>query len=140
VTNNFYLDGLASAIYTALELVSDVAAASLGQHVSSGKPGHKMLALVGEPPHLHFRRRYDGCHTDESRRAVITDGLNEIKTIRYARKPSVDCQTLEGRLTVGRDTRPAAVVAHAFGYSLAHIYRLREEARRYDQRHGRRAA
>lgn len=133
-------DHLADRVYLALELVSDVAAASLGQHVSAGKPGHKILTMPTEPPHLRFRRRYDGCHTDTSRRAVIQDGLAELRELRYSRKPSVDCQTLEGRLTVGRDTRPAHVVAHQYGYSLGHVYRLRTEAQKYDQRHGRRAA
>lgn len=133
------LPHLAQLVYNALELVSDVGAASLGQHVSSGKPGHKILALVGEPPHLQFRRRWDGCRTDRSRREVITDGLTELRELRYARKPNIDCQTLDGRLAVGRDTRPARIVAHAFGYSLGHVYRLREEARKYDQRN-RRAA
>ena len=131
---------LAQLVYNALELVSDVGAASLGQHVSSGKPGHKILALVGEPPHLQFRRRWDGCRTDRSRREVITDGLADLRQLRYARRPSLDLGTQEGRLTVGRDSRPAARLAYVYGVTERTIYNWRAEARRYDERHGYRRA
>lgn len=132
------LDRVADRVILTLELMSDVSAASLGQHVAQGKASDRILSLVGEPAHLRLRRRYQGCRTDEQRELVIRDGLTEIKAARYARRATVDCQTLEGRLMVGRDTRPAHIVAYNFGYTVRHIHRMRDEARRYDERVARR--
>jgi hypothetical protein len=124
----------AQALYNQLSLLSDVSAASLGQHVHQGKPGAKILSLSGEPPHLEFARRYNGCHTDRSRQAVVDEWTEALKAIRYSKRPSLDLQTLDGRLTVGRDTRPAPTVKHAYSISLATVYRWRKEAEKYDQR------
>lgn len=134
------LDRVARRVRLALELVSDTSAASLGQHVKSGRPEDKTLHLVEQPPHIWFWRRYTHSHTEQTKRLVITEGLNELRALRYAKHPSVDCQTLDGRLTVGRDTRPAHIVAHAYGYTTRHVHRLRAEARKHDERTGKRAA
>lgn len=134
------LDWLATRILLDLEMLSDVGAASLGQHVKAGKPGHKILSMVAEAPHLMFGRRYIGCHTDESRRAVIRDGIAEIKAARYSRSPTLDLQTLDGQRQVGRDTRPAWIVAYEYGVDQRTVYRWRAAAKKYDEKWGRHAA
>lgn len=138
------LNHLADNLHAALELVSDVSAASLGQHVHQGKAGSKLLAddehRVARSPAEKFKARYQGCRTDNHRREAIRDAAAELRAIRYSRKPDVDCQTLEGRLTVGRDTRPAHVVAHSYSYSIKHVYNLRKLAIAHDQRYGKKAA
>lgn len=140
MTAREFLDLQAQRVYTTLEMMSQVKAANLGQHVHQGKPGSTELALDERPPHDTFRRRYDNCRTDSQRQTAVEEAHVQIKDARYSRHPTVDCQTLEGRLIVGRDTRPAEVVAHAYGYSVRHIHNLRAQARQHDARILRRAA
>ena len=63
---------------------------------------------------------------------MIAEALDELRSIRYSRKPTVDRETLEGRLTIGRDPRPAHVVAYVYGFSVRHVHRLRADAKRFD--------
>lgn len=123
------LDNIARSTITALELASTVSAPTAGPRVHVGKPEARLPGHI-VAPHLHYSTRYDGCRTDEQRRSVISDALTELREIRYSRRPTVDCQTLEGRLTVGRDPRPVSLLAYIYGYSERHIHRLRAEARK----------
>lgn len=123
---------LAQGIYNELSKVSSIAAASLGQHVNAGKPGHKILHAVEEAPHDWFRRRFIGCRTDDSRRAVIRDGQAELKALRYSRRPSIDLGTQEGRLEVGRDTRPPKVKAVVYDVPLSTVYHWEKQAEKKD--------
>jgi hypothetical protein len=127
--NTRQLDALARATITALELVSTTKASTLEQKIHGGTDHNDAkLPQHIEAPHLYYRNRYEGCRTDEQRRNVIADALAELRHIRYSRRPTVDLQTREGRLTVGLDKRPLSVVAHSYSYSEQHVRRLRREA------------
>lgn len=123
-----------TAVLLALEQISVAPAGSIGY----SSPGEDEDGGGGPPwhfaPHVHFRRRYESCTTDAGRREVLEEALEEIRRIRYARRPKIDAGTLEGRLTIGRDTRPARIVATVYGYSIQHVYRLRQQAREHDRR------
>lgn len=80
----------------------------------------------------HFDRRYRHARTDLQRRIIIREALDELRSIRYGRHAKSD-STLEARLEIGRDTRPASIVAYVYGYSRQHIYRLRAAAREADE-------
>lgn len=125
------LDALMSAVLAQLELASHIAAANS----DSGKVSHGKNGGTQPPPvsasHLHYRERFDQCRSDASRRAVIAEALKELRSIRYAKRGG-HRDTVEGRLTIGRDQRPVRIVAEVFGYSVAHIYKLRAEAKRVD--------
>lgn len=128
-------DAEAQALYNQLSLLSDVSASSTDQPVSQGKPGTKTLALVnGEPPHLEFARRYNGCHTDRSRALIIEEWAKKLTHIRYSKNPTLDLNTLDGRLQVARDTRPAKIVAHVYEISPETVYRWRREADKHERR------
>ena len=130
------LDVLFANVLVQIELASGVgasrsAAGDLQTTITTGKTDSGNAPPPSDAPHLHYARRYAGCRTDDHRRAVISDALEELKSLRYSRKPAVDRETLEGRLMIGRDPRPARVVAYVYGFSERHVYRLRAEAKRH---------
>jgi len=133
-------DTEAQHLYNQLALLSNVSAASLGEHIHQGKPGSKTLRLAGEPPHLEFARRYNGCHTDRSRQEVIDWGNEQLIQTAYSKRRNIDLDTQEGRLMVGRDPRPVSIKAEVYGYSRQHIWRLEAKAKEHDRRNTKRAA
>lgn len=132
------LDKLMRAVLLEISIVSVTPAAGQ-ERTSAGKPGSKLLIGV-DAPHLHLARQYRRATTLKDKRDLITAALECLRELRYSRRPPVDCQTRDGRLTVGRDPRPARIVAYVYGYSLRHIYRLRAEAKEHDRREARKAA
>ena len=127
-----FLDYAFNAIATRLELASGVPAATTDAQIITGTESKGSEPPYSDAPHLHFRARYAGCRTDTQRRDVINDALSELRALRYAQSPSVDRDTIEGRMMIGRDPRPARTVAYVYGYSIRHIYNLRAEAKRRD--------
>jgi hypothetical protein len=137
------LDAVAPAVLLELQLISHVSAASLGQHVHQGKPGSKELSFGrDQPASILFLRRYLGCRTDTSRIAVLAEAVAEITATRYSRRPSIDCQTRDGRLQVGREAAIEGVkkTAYRYGFTERHTYRLRSEAAEHDARQENQAA
>lgn len=132
------LDAAMRKVRTELELVSTVPAAS-GEYTTRGKAGSRLLLGV-DAPHLEFVRAYGRARSDSERAEVIAAGEEEYRSLRFSRRPVVDCQTLEGRLLVGRDPRPVGDVAFVYGYSVRHVHRLRAFARDYESRERRLAA
>lgn len=134
------LDKLMAAVLVRLELASHTAAQTLDSaKVSHGKPGGNEPPRVSAP-HLHYERRWNNCRDVERRKALIVEALNELRSIRYSRKPTVDRETREGKLIIGRDPRPANTVAYVYGFSVRHVHRLRAYAREVDSRSVRRGA
>jgi hypothetical protein len=84
-------------------------------------------------PHIHYALLYARATSDAYRRKIVGDALNELRSIRYAKKGG-HRDTREGRLLVGRDPRPIGTVAYVFGYTKRHVYRLRAEAKEHDAR------
>lgn len=139
------LDALAQAILLELALCSDVASSGkwMREDAAPGAPSDPdrpppgvVLTVKGSPPSLaaHYLSRYVGCRNDEQRRAVLWDAISELRKIRYAAMPKVDLGTLEGRLALGRDTRPIGILVDRTGYSRQHIWRLRVAAAEFDRR------
>lgn len=123
------LDSLMAAILVRLELASHVAAATTdGDKVSHGKNQGNEPPRVS-PAHLHYARCYSHCYTDEAKRKVIGEALTELRSLRYSRRPS-EQDTRERRIMIGMDPRGATTVAHVWGCSRQHVYRLRAEAKR----------
>ena len=134
-----FLDHLFANVLVRIELASGVkavrySAGEMGTTITIGKSGEGNEPPPSDAPHLSFQRRYAGCTDDVQRRAVIRDALEELRSLRYSRKPMVDRDTVEGRLMIGRDPRPVRVVSYVYGYSERHVHRLRAEARRLDER------
>lgn len=119
------------AVLAELELLSTVASTDHEANGKGGKPEARPPTWGDSPP-LRLRRKYDHAKDDPSRRVVITEALEELREGRYSKRSSseADLGTLEGRLRVGRDARPASVLAYVYGYSVRHIHRLRAEARK----------
>lgn len=134
-----FLDHLFANVLVRIELASGVkavrySAGEMGTTISIGRNGEGNEPPPSDAPHLSFQRRYAGCADDVQRRAVIRDALEELRSIRYSRKPMVDRDTVEGRLMIGRDPRPVMTVAYVYGLSRTTIYRLRAHAREIDGR------
>lgn len=133
-------DALFARVLVALEATSHAGSAlgftrpSAPDHLAQRPDPRRAPTGDGDPPHEFFRRRYAGCRTDTQRRRVVEDALAELRAIRYALRPKVNRDTLEGRLEIGRDPRPAGVVAYVYGFSERHIHRLRAQARSHDAR------
>lgn len=135
MTQPTFLDHLFANVLVRIELASGVkavrySAGEMGTTITIGKSGEGNEPPPSDAPHLSLQRRYVGCHDDVQRRAVIRDALEELRSIRYSRRPMVDRETVEGRLMIGRDPRPATTVAYIYGYSRQHVYKLRAEAKR----------
>ena len=124
------LDLIMEAVLRELALTSVISAAST-RDGARGKPDSVLFNGV-YAPHLRHLRHYNRCRTDAQRRECIAEALQELREIRYSRKPKVDCSTLEGRMEVGRDPRPASLVAYVYGYTVRHVRRLRAEAKARD--------
>lgn len=126
-------DRLMNHILAELELASTAKAATLEARTSQGKPsGNEPKS--GGAPHRYYRWLYfTNAKTDEDRRKALEAALQELRHIRFSRRPKVDMETAEGRLQIGRDPRPASVVAHVYGYSIRHVRRLRALARSRDR-------
>jgi hypothetical protein len=139
-------DALFARVVAQLEVTSNAASAlgftrpSAVEQLANRPDPRRAPTGDADPPHEFFKRRYAGCRTDKQRRSVIEDALAELRAIHYARRPKVDRNTLEGRLEIGRDPRPAGVVAYVYGFSERHIHRLRAQARSHDSRTGQRNA
>lgn len=124
-----HLDFLMRAILAELELLSTVAASGNEAKGKGGKPETRP-PTGGDSPVLSLRRKYDQAKDDDERRAVIESALELLREGRYSKRVgSADMGTREGRLRVGRDPRPAGLLAYIYGYSVRHIHRLRKEAR-----------
>lgn len=120
---------LMNAVLTQLELASHTASSCFdSQKITHGKASAVAPPRV-DASYLLFRTRFDGCRTDAQRRAVITDALKELRSVRYAKRQA-HTGTREGRRLIGLDPRPVGIVAEVYGYSEAHVYRLRREARK----------
>lgn len=123
------LDRLMGAVLVRLELASHTTAASS----DSGKIRHVKAGGNQPPrvstPHLHFGRRYRTCRSDQERRVLIAEALEELRSLRYSRRAG-HSGTKEGRRLIGLDPRPISVLEHVYGYSKSHIYRLRREAQK----------
>lgn len=118
------------AVLAELELLSTVAATTPEAKGKGGKPEDRPPTW-GDAPAPRLRRKYDRATDDEARRTVIAEGLEELRQARYSKRTgAADMGTLEGRLRVGRDPRPAGLLAYIYGYSVRHIHRLRQEARK----------
>lgn len=125
------MDDLAARIYTQLELASTMKAATL-ERTHSSKP-ESSAPQISDAPHLAFKRDYEAALTPDQRSSVIRRGLDTLHAIRYSRR-SVDKSTLEGRMAVARDQRPASIVAKAYGISERTVYYWRAELKRSDRR------
>lgn len=125
-------DRLMHAVLVQLELASSASAAQL-ERTAHGKPG-SIEPKWGEAPARRFRWQYRHADDDADRDEIIAKALAELRRIRYAQRPKVDMETREGRLQIGRDPRPASVVAYVYGYSIRHVRRLRALARAEDRR------
>lgn len=131
------LDRLMHRVLVALNMASGVpssmgwAHASATTRVSSSRseavPPRGPVVSDAE----RLARRYRGARDDATRRIVIQDALDELRSVRYSRRGKNDALK-EARLEIGRDKRPASVVAYVYGYHRSHIYRLRAEAARED--------
>lgn len=64
------------------------------------------------------------------KRWLIREALDELKSLRISARTKIDVQTREGRMAVGLDTRPIAVIAAQYGYHPSHVHNLRAWAKR----------
>lgn len=138
MTNAYNHDLLFERVAIALEMCSEAPSAmgwTREDAVAVSSPSRDVSIVSGpEARTEYYRRRYAGCNTDNERRMVIGTALDELRDIRYAKRPKVDASTREGRLAIGRDKRPASVVAYVYGYTVRHIHNLRRAAREDDAR------
>ena len=125
-------DRLMHAVLTKLELASTAKAQTLEARTTQGKRSTSEPRHAGAP-HRYFRWLYRSAKTDEEQREAIRKALAELRHLRYGRRPKVDMETREGRLEIGRDPRPASVVAYVYGYHVRHVRRLRALARAHDR-------
>jgi len=101
-------------------------------HYAAREP-HSGGDLDGAPPgardapHEFFRRRYEGCRTDEQRREVVRAALRELGRIRRSSPPPPRVRPTDE--AIGRDSRPVPVVADEAGISQSRVYQLRREYR-----------
>lgn len=75
-----------------------------------------------------YKREFMRATEPSYQRWLIREALDELASLRISAKPKIDLQTFEGRLEVGRDTRPTSVVAFQYGYSESHVRMLRRMA------------
>jgi DNA invertase Pin-like site-specific DNA recombinase len=66
-----------------LELTSNGTTTAWNSSRATGKPGSKLLFLSEEPPHDHFRRRWDGCASDRARELVLAAAREALEGIRH---------------------------------------------------------
>ena len=125
------LDSLANAVFTQLELASSVKAQSLEPMIRHGKSEGGSVPKVSAS-FRRYRWAYRRAKTHEERRRLVREAEDELREIRYSRRPDIDTGTREGRLLIGRDQRPVRIVAKVYGYSERHVHRLRAEAVRFE--------
>jgi len=121
------LDKLMRAVLADLSIVASPKAGNVGQSSrdsDSNRNGPPFVPdVVG-----YWARRYDAADDHDARRGCINGALNELREIRYG-KGKADTRLREARLKIGTDPRKPTVVAHVHQCSIAHVYRLRAEAK-----------
>lgn len=111
------------------DLLSQAPAASVGNESSHSAPGSKA------PPNpfssaTRLRFHFSRCQTDEARRRVIEEALEEIRSHRYSKKPpGLVKGTVEWKRSLRNDPAPPGIVAHTHGVDLATVYRWRKRDR-----------
>lgn len=109
---------------------------SSGLKIQSGRtaPGSRLLTASERPPAEQLAREYAYCHNDAERLEAIEGAEAVLRHYTHSSGHTPDSETPDGRLRIGRDTRPIEIVAHAYGYSVKHVYKLRKEAAAEDER------
>lgn len=94
----------------------------------SGEPDDRVVALVArgeEPIHLHFRRRFVGCHSDRSRQIVLDEATQELESLRKRQVPAAETtMSLEQMILEDLRSMSLAVVAAQHRVDQAFVRRV----------------
>jgi hypothetical protein len=74
-------------------------------------------------------RRWDGCNTDDDRRAVVREAQKRLYEIQYSPDPDSRPGTKEWKRKVALDERAVPVVARVFRVSTKRVRNLRRQLR-----------
>jgi hypothetical protein len=115
-------------VLTALELLANGAISSYNS--SGGDVGERenwRPRGEGNPPHLVFLARWNGCVSDDQRKAVLRDAESELQALRKRQAPRVQVdekKILEARILENRDW-PAGDVAQSLRCSVTIVRKVR---------------
>lgn len=107
-----------------MAVLSEASGAQLGDTIHGGEKNNAPKGPRGSMAEYHARcwRRAKGTL---ARADALSNAEAALINARYAPRRSMVSGTLEWRLAIARDPRPAPVVAEVYGVSRQHVYRLR---------------
>lgn len=107
-----------------LSLISDAATTKLGDRVHGGEANRAPKGPRSSMAEYH-RRQWRRARSHEARCEALREAEKALINARHAPRRSHVKGTLEWRLAIARDPRPAPVVAEVYGVSRQHVYRIR---------------
>lgn len=111
-----------------LSVISEASGVRLGDVIHGGTPDRSPRGPHSSIAEYH-RRVWRRAHSHEARCEALRGAQSAYIRARYAPRRSNVPGTLEWRLAIARDPRPAPVVAEVYGVSLRHVYNLRKLSR-----------
>lgn len=111
-----------------MTVLSEASGAKLGDVVHGGEPNN---APKGPRSSMadYYGRRWRRARGALSRAEVLAEAQDALINAKYAPMRSMLVGTLEWRLAIARDPRPARIVANVYGVSMTHVYYLRKTSR-----------
>lgn len=120
------VDARMRQVLAEMEVISEAGGIQLGDVIHGGSPDRSpkgpRLGMAEE-----HRLAYRHANGPISREAVLEAAEIALTNARYAPKRDLVANTLEWRIAIARDLRPARVVAQVFGVSRQHVYRMRAQ-------------
>jgi hypothetical protein len=105
-------------------LISEGKTTKLGDVIHGGDPDRSPRGPRSSMAEYH-RRQWRRARSHEARAEALQAAEKALINARYAPRRSLVSGTLEWRLAIARDPRPAAIVAEVYGVSRGHVYYCR---------------